>query len=122
MQNKDLGKKILSGMKWKAVERFFLQFINAVTPIVLARLLMPEDFGTIAILTVFVSLANTFVNNGLGNSIIQKKDSDDLDCSTVFYTQVFIAVICYVLLFACAPFVASLYNNPELCRMFAKSA
>ena len=73
MQDKDLGKKIFSGMKWKAIERIFLQLINAVTPMVLARILLPEDFGIIAILTVFVSLANTFVNNGLGNSIIQKK-------------------------------------------------
>lgn len=117
MQKGNLTSKVVSGMKWKAVERVFLQIINAVTPMVLARLLMPEDFGTIAVLTVFISVANTFVNNGLGNSIIQKKDSDDLDCSTVFYTQVFIAVICYVLLFACAPFIASLYNNPELSSM-----
>ncbi len=117
MQKGNLTSKVVSGMKWKAVERVFLQIINAVTPMVLARLLMPEDFGTIAVLTVFISIANTFVNNGLGNSIIQKKDSDDLDCSTVFYTQVFIAVICYVLLFACAPFIASLYNNPELSPM-----
>lgn len=117
MQDKDLGKKIFSGMKWKAIERIFLQLINAVTPMVLARILLPEDFGIIAILTVFVSLANTFVNNGLGNSIIQKKDSDDLDCSTVFYTQFIIAVICYAVLFVCSPFIASLYGNEELSLM-----
>lgn len=73
MQDKKLGEKIFSGMKWKAVERLFLQIVNALTPMVLARILMPENFGTIALLTVFVSLGNTFVNNGLGNAIIQKK-------------------------------------------------
>lgn len=117
MQDKELSKKVFSGMKWKAIERFFLQFINAVTPMILARLLMPEDFGTIAILTVFISIAQTLVNNGLGNSIVQKKDSDDLDCSTVFYTQFAIAIICYVVLFISAPFIAKLYKNPELSLM-----
>ncbi len=117
MQDKELSKKVFSGMKWKAIERFFLQFINAVTPMVLARLLMPEDFGTIAILSVFISIARTLVNNGLGNSIIQKKDSDDLDCATVFYTQLIIAVICYAVLFISAPFVAIWYENPELSLM-----
>ncbi len=117
MQDKELSKKVFSGMKWKAVERFSLQIINAVTPMVLARLLMPEDFGTIAILSVFISIAQTLVNNGLGNSIIQKKDSDDLDCSTVFYTQFAIAIICYAVLFVAAPFIAKLYKNPELSLM-----
>ncbi len=117
MQDKELSKKVFSGMKWKAVERFSLQFINAVTPMVLARLLLPEDFGTIAILSVFISIANTFVHNGLGNSIIQKKDSDDLDCSTVFFTQFAIAAICYTILFISAPFIAKWYKNPQLSLM-----
>lgn len=117
MQDKELSKKVFTGMKWKAIERFFLQFINAVTPMVLARILMPEDFGTIAILSVFISIANTFVQNGLGNSIIQKKESDELDCSTVFYTQFAIAIICYAILFFAAPFVAKWYKNSELSLM-----
>ncbi len=117
MDNKELSQKVFSGMKWKAIERFFLQLINAFTPMLLARLLLPEDFGTIAILSVFISIANTFVHNGLGNSIIQKKDSDDLDCSTVFYTQFAIAIICYCVLFVSAPFIAKLYKNPELSLM-----
>ena len=117
MQDKELSKKVFSGMKWKTIERFFLQFINAVTPMVLARVLMPEDFGVVAILSVFISIASTFVNNGLCNSIIQKKDSDNLDFSTVFYTQFVIAIICYGILCFCAPFVAKLYNNSELTLM-----
>lgn len=117
MKESELSKKVLSGMKWKTIERFFLQFINAVTPMVLARLLMPEDFGAIAILSVFISIANTFVNNGLTNSIIQKKDSDELDCSTVFYVQLAISIVCYLILFAFAPLIASLYENVELSPM-----
>lgn len=117
MQDKELSKKVLSGMKWKSLERLFIQIINAVTPIVLARILTPEDFGAIAILTVFISLANTFVNNGLCTSLIQKKSSDNLDCSTVFYTQLFIAVMCYLLIFAGAPFVGEFYKDMSLVPM-----
>lgn len=117
MQDKELSKKVLSGMKWKSLERLFIQIMNAVTPIVLARILTPEDFGAIAILTVFISLANTFVNNGLCTSIIQKKNSDNLDCSTVFYTQFLIAVVCYVIIFASAPLVGKFYKNMSLVPM-----
>lgn len=117
MQDKELGEKVVNGMKWKALERIILQVVNAVTPMVLARILMPEDFGTIAILTVFISIANTFVNNGLGTSVIQKKDSDEIDFSTVFYTQVFIAVICYVVLFAASPLIGKFYNDNSLVLM-----
>ena len=117
MQDKELSKKIFSGMKWKAFERLFLQIINAVTPMVLARLLLPEDFGIVSILGVFISIGNTFVNNGLCDSIIQKKDSDIIDCSTVFYTQLIIAVICYFLLYVSAPLISQMYNNKELTPM-----
>ncbi len=117
MDSKELSKKVVNGMKWKSIERLFLQVINAVTPMVLARILMPEDFGTVAILSVFISIANTFVNNGLCNSIIQKKESDNTDCSTVFYTQFAIALICYAILFGYAPLIAGMYDNPELSAM-----
>lgn len=117
MQDKDLSKKIFDGMKWKTFERLFLQIINAVTPMVLARLLMPDDFGTVAILGVFISIGNTFVNNGLCDAIIQKKDSDIIDCSTVFYSQLLIATICYLLLYVSAPLISQMYNNKNLTPM-----
>lgn len=117
MLDKELSRKVINGVKWKAVERLFLQIINAVTPMVLARLLMPEDFGIVSILAVFVSIASTFVNNGLCNAIIQKKDSDDIDSSTVFYTQLIIALICYLILFIVAPWISNLYANKTLTPM-----
>ena len=117
MNEQNLSKKILSGMKWKAVERVFLQIVNAVTPIVLARILTPDDFGIIAILSVFISIAHTLVHNGLGNAIIQKKDSDDIDASTVFYAQLAISFICYFVLYFSAPYIAKFYNNSDLTVM-----
>lgn len=117
MNEKSLSGKVISGMKWKAFERLFLQLVNAATPMVLARLLMPADFGVVAILSVFITIAKTFVNNGIANSIIQKKDSDLVDSSTVFYTQLTISVICYIILFFIAPKISSYYNNSELTLM-----
>ena len=117
MSEKSLSKKIVSGVKWKTIERISLQIMNAVTPIVLARMLTPEDFGAIAILSVFISLANTFVNNGLGNSIVQKTNSDNIDCSTVFYSQLAISVICYGVLYILAPVISNYYSNPLLTDM-----
>ena len=117
MLDKDLSLKVINGIKWKTIERIFLQIINAVTPMILARLLMPEDFGVVSILTVFISIASTFVNNGLCSAVIQKKESDDIDFSTVFYTQLLISMICYVVLFCVAPFVSKIYNNKNLTLM-----
>ncbi len=112
-----LSEKVFNGIKWKTFERFALQLINGLSPIIMARILMPEDFGAVAILSVFISIANTFVNNGLCNAIVQKQDSDNIDCSTVFYTQVLIAFLCYIILFVSAPFIASFYENSQLCMM-----
>lgn len=117
MSEKSLSQKIVSGVKWKTAERISLQIMNAVTPIILARILSPDDFGVVAILSVFISIANTFVNNGLCNAIVQKKDCDNVDCSTVFFTQFSIAVICYVVLFFAAPFIAAYYANSMLAPM-----
>lgn len=113
----NITKKIVSGMKWKMIERLSIQVVNAITPIVLARLLAPSDFGAVAILTVFISLANTFVNNGLSGAIIQRQNADELDCSTVFFTQLGIALIAYAILFISAPFIADFYDNAELSIM-----
>lgn len=117
MKDKGLTNKVISGMKWKAFERLFLQLVNAATPMVLARILMPDDFGIVAILTVFITIASTFVNNGITNSLIQKKDSDILDSSTVFYTQLVISIICYCVLFVLAPYISYYYQNQELTLM-----
>ena len=117
MNNNSISDKIINVVKWKIVELIFLQVVNAGIPIVLARILSPEHFGTIAILSIFISLANTFVNNGLGNAIIQKHNSDEEDCSTVFFAQLFISVICYLVLFVIAPIISKIYNNIELINM-----
>lgn len=115
MENsKELNKKTISGIFWKFGERITAQLITFIVSIILARILLPEDYGTIALVTVFITLANVFVSSGLGTSLIQKKDSDNKDFSTMLYASIFFAIIIYIIIFFAAPLVAKLYNNPIL--------
>lgn len=77
--------KVMSGLIWTFGERITAQVVSFVVSIVLARILMPEEYGTISMVLVFINIANVFVSNGLGEALVQKKESDDTDFSTIFY-------------------------------------
>ena len=102
--------KVISGLIWKFSERISAQLVTFIVSIVLARLLDPSHYGAIAIVNVFIALANVFVASGFGNSLIQKKDSDNLDYSSVFYANIIISIILYFVLFVSAPFIAEFYK------------
>ena len=106
--------KVLSNMIWRFLERCGAQGVSFVVSIVLARILMPEDYGTIALVTVFTKIMEVFVNSGLGTSLIQKKDADDLDFSSVFFYNMLMCCCLYVGMFLAAPFISSFYNRPDL--------
>lgn len=110
----ELRGKTLANLLWKLAERVGAQLVSFIVQIVLARILMPEAFGTIAIVNVVISLCNVFITNGLGTSLIQKKDADDLDFSTVFIFNAILSVVLYAILFAVTPVIARLYHNIEL--------
>jgi len=112
--NSSIKPKIISALFWKLMERGGTQGIQFVVQIILARLLLPEDYGTIAIIIVFINLANIFVNSGFSTGLIQKKDADETDFSSVFYLSFFIAVLLYVVLFFTAPIIAGFYEDPLL--------
>lgn len=105
---------VLSSLLWKLMERGGTQGIQFIVQIILARLLLPEDFGTIAIVTVFINLAQVFVQSGFNTALIQKKDADKVDFSSVFYLSIFVSGILYVLIFLTAPTVANFYREPVL--------
>lgn len=88
--------------------------VTFIVSIVLARLLTPEDYGTIALVTVFTTILQVFVDSGLGTALIQKKDADDLDFSSVFYFNFAVCLILYAVMFAAAPFIAEFYNDTSL--------
>lgn len=99
---------------WKFLERVFSQGVNLVVQIILARLLLPSDFGSLAIIVAITSYAALFVQSGLGTVIVQKKNLDHLDVSTLLSASLFVAFLLYLLLFFIAPWLSRLYSLPEL--------
>ena len=106
MKPKHTKSKIISSLFWKLMERCGTQGIQFIVQIMLARLLLPEDFGTIAIVMVFISLAQVFVQSGFNTALIQSKDADDVDFSSVFYLSLFVAALLFILIYLTAFFIA----------------
>ena len=109
-----IKNKAFSNMLWRFMERSGAQAVAFVVQIVLARLLAPEAFGIIAIVTVFINILQVFIDSGMGNALIQKKNADDLDFSSVFYFNMTVCIVLYGLMFVAAPFIADFYNMPDL--------
>ena len=110
-------KSFASNFIWRFLERIGAQGVTFVVSIVLARLLDPTVYGIVAIVTVFTTIMQVFVDSGMGNALIQKKDADDIDFSSVFYFNLFMCAILYLLMFFAAPFIASFYEMPELASL-----
>ena len=108
------SKKVVSNFIWRFSERVGAQGVSFVVSIILARLLSPTDYGMIALVTVFTSILQVFVDSGFGNALIQKKDADDLDFSTVFYFNITVCGLLYLLLFFAAPLISRFYEMPAL--------
>ena len=102
----DLKKKAISSLIWRFLERCGAQGVSFIVSIVLARLLEPEVYGTIALISVFTAILQVFVDSGMANALIQKKDADELDFSSVFFFNLTMCLALYLLLFFCAPLIA----------------
>lgn len=107
-------RKVLSGLFWSYGERLTAQGISLIVSIILSRILCPEEYGIIAIVLIFISICDAFLIGGLGNSLIQKKDSDDLDASSIFYCSMSISIVLYIILFFTAPLISRFYDNEVL--------
>lgn len=99
------------GFIWLFLEKSGNQIVSFFISIILARLLMPSVYGTIAIINVFIKLLNTFIDSGMATALIQKKDADELDFSTLFCFNLLFSIILYIIMFVFAPFIASFYND-----------
>ena len=110
----DNKQKVVSNLIWRFMERFGSQLVAMVVQIVLARMLDPEVFGTVAKVTIITTILLVFVDSGMANSLIQKKDPDDLDFSSVFYFNIVFCLLLYAGLFAAAPAIARFYDDGEL--------
>ena len=105
---------VTKGVLWSAIDRFAVVGIQVLFEILLARLLLPSDYGLIGMVAVFMAIAQVFVDSGFMNALIQKQDRTELDFSTVFYTSLGLSLIIYLLLFIAAPSIALFYHVPEL--------
>jgi len=111
MPDTSLNKKITKGIIWKGLERVGTRGVTFLLAIILARLLEPGLFGIISMLLVFTEIAGVFVDSGFPLALVQKKNIDQLDCSTVFFANTAIAICTYLILFFCAKWVAVFYND-----------
>ena len=107
-------RTVTSNMFWRFSERILAQLIGFIVSIILARILDPSNYGTVALMMVFINVLQVFVDSGLGNALIQKKNVDDIDYSTVFFTNVVFCILLYGLLFLSSDLIAGFYKDPEL--------
>ncbi len=115
MNNSSLKSKTVSGLFWKMAERVGSQLIRMVVMVVLARLLTPEDYGAIALVMVFISVCDVILVNGLTSSLIQKKEADTIDFSTIFYCSITLGTLLFVIVYLSAPAIAKFYEMEILC-------
>lgn len=109
-----LSKSLSKSLLWKLFERFGVTGTQFVLQIILARLLAPEHYGALSIMIIFTTLANVFVQNGFNTALIQNKDVDEDDYSSVFWVSFIIAIILYVMIFFASPFIGAFYKMPEI--------
>ena len=109
-----LKKKTVHGVLWSTLERFSVQGIQFVVMIIMARMLTPNDYGLVGMLTVFIAVSQSLVDSGFSQALIRKQDRTETDNSTVFYFNLVVGIVLYGILFISAPFIAYFYNEPQL--------
>jgi O-antigen/teichoic acid export membrane protein len=112
--NESLRNKATKGMLWSAIDKFAAQGGQFISGIILARLLMPEDFGLIGMLSIFIAISQTFIDSGMGSGLIQRQNRSDVDFSTVFVFNVVVSLFFYGVLYFSAPLIAGFFNMPQL--------
>ena len=110
MAEETLKKKTVKSMGWTAVQKFGTLALTFITNLVLARFLAPDDFGIYGMLTVFIAVGEVFIDSGLGSALIQKTNPTDEDYSTVFWANLGVSLVLFVILFACAPLISNFYG------------
>ncbi len=110
----NLKQETAKGFFWSAIERFSVQGLQFLMGLVLARLLLPSDYGLVGMLAIFLAISQTFVDSGFSSALIQKKNRTDTDYSTAFFFNIGVGLFFYLVLFFTAPLIANFYDTPEL--------
>src|SRR5690606_23473726 len=109
-----LKESALKGFAWTLTQQVSVQSINFIVQLVLARILLPEHFGTIAVIQIFLSISQTLIDSGMTTSLIRNKDMDNRDYSTVFYMNLAFSVTMYAILYLFSPVISIIFNNSEI--------
>ena len=122
MSTQSLKSKVAKGAVWTLLEKLSTQIVGFIVGMILARLLTPDDYGTVALTGIFFAVASVLVDGGFGGALIQKKDADELDYNSVFYLSLTLSFAVYALLFLAAPWIADFYKTPVLKNIVRVSA
>ncbi len=114
MAEESLKNKTVKGASWSFIDSIAGQGITFLVGLVLARLLTPEEYGLIGIITIFIAVFNSIVDSGFSNALIRKNDAKDIDYNTVFISNLVVSVVLFWVLFLCAPFISRFFNQPQL--------
>ena len=112
-----LKNKTVKGVVWSSVERFSVQGVGFIVTLIIARILDPKDYGLIGMLTVFIAVAQSFIDSGFTQALIRKQDRTEIDNCMVFFFNIVVSAIFYFILYAIAPWASDFYNEPELCSL-----
>lgn len=111
MNEENLKQKSISNFMWKFMERILAQLVSTIVSVVLARILLPDDYGIVAIVTIFIGICNVFISQGFATALIQKKDADDKDFSSMFFASIVLSVFLYIVLFFAAPIISIFFGK-----------
>lgn len=114
----DIKSASLSGLLYRFMERILAQLVSTVVTIILARILMPEDYGVVSLLVIILTICNVLVTDGLSSALLQKKEPNQVDYSTIFWGGLTVSIAIYVLLFFFAPIIASYFDHPNMVPLF----
>ena len=109
-----LKEKTVKGVLWSSINRFSSQGISFVFSMLIARMLMPSDYGVVAMLGIFMAVSQCFIDSGFGTALVRKLDRTETDFSTVFYFNIVVALFFYGLLWLASPYIADFYELPLL--------
>lgn len=118
--SEQIKKQLAKNTIWNALERFSLLGVQLICTFILARFLKPDDFGIIGMLIVFTTISNTIIDSGFVQTIIREKDVSEREYSSVFYFNVLVAIIIYIILYFSSPYIADFYHQPilnDVCKL-----
>jgi len=117
MGTSNLKRKAASGFFWSMLEGVFSQGLGMIFGIILARMLSPNEFGVLGMITIFISIAQVFVDSGLSQALIRKQNCTHHDYTTIFWANIFLGGLSYIIIWAAAPYISDFFDKPELTQL-----